>query len=128
MRKSGRITTLSLLGALLAGWLSVACAHCWAAQAAGPDANDHCQQGPPADSGEPCCDHGDGVCPGAEVGAAPLVELNLFPAPPGPDTPAAVAAAPQSWPDLRAPPLRLAAVSPLPVCSALYLRHCSFLE
>lgn len=130
MRKSGRITTLSLLGALLAGWLSLTCAHCWA-QAPQPDPGSHCQHDLSGDTVSSCCDH-DGdeeVCPGAEVGVESIAELTLLSGTAGVDLPPAMAADSQPWPSLRTPPPQLlVTIQPSHPCTALYLRHCTFLE
>ena len=129
MRKSGRFPTLSLLGVLLAGWLSLTCAHCWA-QAPEPGGNGHCQHDLPGDTAPPCCDHagGDGLCPGAGVGTLLIAEMNLLPGASGMDMPAVIAADLQPWPSRRASPPRLAVIQPIHPCTPLYLRHCAFLE
>ena len=129
MRTRRRFTSLSLMGALLAGWLTLACGHCWAMAGELAAADDHCHQSQSTPESPDCCEHDTGpVCPEAEIGAAPVSQA----------LPALVSAEPELAPLPvatlpRAPPGRvpspiLTATGPPPDSPPLYLRHCAFLK
>lgn len=76
MHRQRHSSILSLVGILLAGWLSLACGHCWAAAGAAPPPADHCQHMQPEPQSPECCEHEHqgGLCPVAEVGSGPITE------------------------------------------------------
>ncbi|BAZ92910.1 hypothetical protein TspCOW1_22320 [Thiohalobacter sp. COW1] len=131
MHRQRHSSILSLVGILLAGWLSLACGHCWAAAGAAPPPADHCQHMQPEPQSPECCEHEHqgGLCPVAEVGSGPITEpAALIPA--GfPDQPALQPGGGAAWQAWRGPPPTIAAVRTCPPASAsLYLRDCAFLE
>ncbi|HSH29307.1 MAG TPA: hypothetical protein VK971_05300 [Thiohalobacter sp.] len=131
MRTRRRFTSLSLMGALLAGWLMLACGHCWAATGAAPPPADHCQHTQPEPQSPDCCEHHQQgtLCPEAEFGRGALTEPAAL-APAGfPDQPALPPGSGSAWQAWRAPPPIMAAARICPPASPpLYLQHCAFLE
>ncbi|RRQ21704.1 hypothetical protein [Thiohalobacter thiocyanaticus] len=130
MRKHRRSTTLSLVGVLLAGWLSLACGHCWALAETPVAGDGHCQHEPPVESEADCCGHGhEGpVCPQVQVDSVPVSETAVLPAVGSPDLPLALPAADLPWQPWRSPPSLPAAATAFPTSPPLYLRHCAFLK
>ncbi|MAT65803.1 MAG: hypothetical protein CMN57_09165 [Gammaproteobacteria bacterium] len=131
MHRQRRSSILSLIGILLAGWLSLACGHCWAVAGAAPPPADHCQHTQPEPQPPDCCEHHHQgpLCVEAEIGSGPLAKPAALTPVGFPDQPALQPGSASAWQAWRAPPPVMAAARVRPPASAsLYLQHCAFLE
>lgn len=127
-----RSAILTLVAALIASWLSLACGHCYAmAQDMAQDLGDQCHHSMPDKPKANCCDHQHKgpVCPEGQLGAVPTTDMFVLAASVNPDIPAFLPADDRPWLPWRSPPPVLSP-SPLTAYSPppLYLRHCAFLK